>query len=160
MDIKLGVPSAGISWWMRMLNIPRRPSWRVGELSLAPWSNSCRNQQRALYQRHSHAVSQWCHQTSLCCIQTKKRKTASTRRSTMCSHLNCTSNQKKRFCFPSFSPHWSANILPYRLYHHIQTWMVFLSLAQQEMVQNLCKMMRKINKPSDLLKHGNDIHSK
>ena len=36
MDVKLDVPFAGISWWM--WNIPRFPSWRVGELSPAPWN--------------------------------------------------------------------------------------------------------------------------
>ena len=37
MDIKLGVPSAGISWWT--LKIPWCPSRKVGELSPAPWPN-------------------------------------------------------------------------------------------------------------------------
>ena len=34
MDVKLDVPSAGISWWS--LKIPRCPSRRVGELSPTP----------------------------------------------------------------------------------------------------------------------------
>ena len=37
MDVKLGVSSASIPWWM--LKIPWCASQRVDELSLAPWPN-------------------------------------------------------------------------------------------------------------------------
>ena len=43
------------------------PSRRVGELSPAPWSNYCPIQQRALHQRHSHTLGQWCDHAISCC---------------------------------------------------------------------------------------------
>ena len=33
----MDIPSVSIRWWK--LNIPWCPSWRVGELSLVPWTN-------------------------------------------------------------------------------------------------------------------------
>ena len=73
MDVKLGVPSADISWWT--LKIRRCPSRKVDELSPALWTNYKFLPQPtgALHQWHSRTLSLWYYPTALCCIPKKKK---------------------------------------------------------------------------------------